>query len=247
MAKRASILGAHMSMAGGYFRAVEIANCCGCDCVQLFTKNNNQWRAKEITEDDVDRFQSSLKELMRRVEAGDADAELKLWNQFYEKLLRHVEARIRHGMVPVGLVDEESVTVSVLESVFKCAKKGRLQSVQSWSELSRLLYAMTNRKFVNHWRRATAQRRYPGQMPESLPPDGIQIPDDELPGYSLAFEEQLSRLMDLLPDELHRRIAVLKLAEYTLAEIGEKVDRAVPTVNRKWRTIRKIWADELEK
>ncbi len=54
------ILGAHMSMAGGYYKAVEIADRCGCDSVQIFTKNNNQWRAKEITEDDVQRFRSAL-------------------------------------------------------------------------------------------------------------------------------------------------------------------------------------------
>jgi len=58
-----AILGAHMSMSGGYYRAVEIAHAAGCDCVQLFTKNNNQWHAKPITPDDVDRFQSSLKKL----------------------------------------------------------------------------------------------------------------------------------------------------------------------------------------
>ncbi len=57
------ILGAHMSMAGGYYKAVEIARECGCDCVQLFTKNNNQWRAKEIVVEDVERFQGALKEL----------------------------------------------------------------------------------------------------------------------------------------------------------------------------------------
>ncbi len=58
-----AILGAHMSMAGGYYKAVETASRCGCDCVQLFTKNNNQWRAKEITDADVERFRSALKEL----------------------------------------------------------------------------------------------------------------------------------------------------------------------------------------
>jgi len=56
-----AILGAHMSIAGGYYRAVDTAAECGCDCVQLFTKNNNQWRAKPITQDDVDRFQAALK------------------------------------------------------------------------------------------------------------------------------------------------------------------------------------------
>lgn len=54
------ILGAHMSIAGGYYRAVELAASCGCDCVQLFTKNNNQWRAKPVSHDDAARFARAL-------------------------------------------------------------------------------------------------------------------------------------------------------------------------------------------
>ena len=57
------LLGAHMSIAGGYYKAVEIAQQCGCDCVQLFTKNNNQWRGKPITVDEARRFRDSLVEL----------------------------------------------------------------------------------------------------------------------------------------------------------------------------------------
>src|SRR5262245_52294094 len=58
-----AILGAHESIAGGYYKAVEIARYVGCDCVQIFTKNNNQWRAKELTDDDVALFHAKLKEL----------------------------------------------------------------------------------------------------------------------------------------------------------------------------------------
>ena len=58
-----AIIGAHMSMAGGYYKAVEAAARVGCDCVQLFTKNNNQWQGKELTDDDAERFKSLLKEL----------------------------------------------------------------------------------------------------------------------------------------------------------------------------------------
>ncbi len=54
------ILGAHQSIAGGYYRAVELAAECGCDCVQLFSKNNNQWRAKALTDDDTSKFQAAL-------------------------------------------------------------------------------------------------------------------------------------------------------------------------------------------
>jgi len=55
------ILGAHQSVAGGYYRAVELAAEIGCDCVQLFTKNNNQWRAKPLTDVDAAKFQAALK------------------------------------------------------------------------------------------------------------------------------------------------------------------------------------------
>jgi deoxyribonuclease-4 len=58
-----AILGAHKSIAGGYYKAVEAAAGGGCDCVQLFTKNNNQWRAKPLTDDDAARFQTALREL----------------------------------------------------------------------------------------------------------------------------------------------------------------------------------------
>jgi deoxyribonuclease-4 len=57
------ILGAHQSIAGGYYKSVEIAHRFKCDCVQLFTKNNNQWRAKELTDEDVALFQAKLAEL----------------------------------------------------------------------------------------------------------------------------------------------------------------------------------------
>lgn len=52
-----------MSIAGGYYKAVQIAHRCGCECVQVFTKNNNQWRAKVITEGDVLKFQTELTKL----------------------------------------------------------------------------------------------------------------------------------------------------------------------------------------
>src|SRR5262245_51202137 len=43
------LFGAHMSVAGGYHNAVLSAARHECGCVQLFTKNANQWRAKPLT------------------------------------------------------------------------------------------------------------------------------------------------------------------------------------------------------
>jgi deoxyribonuclease IV len=38
-----AILGAHMSIAGGYYKAAEAAANCGMNTVQLFTKNLPKW------------------------------------------------------------------------------------------------------------------------------------------------------------------------------------------------------------
>jgi len=55
------LIGAHQSIAGGYYKAIEAAAEFGMDVVQLFTKNNNQWKAKPISQSEVDEFRSALK------------------------------------------------------------------------------------------------------------------------------------------------------------------------------------------
>jgi deoxyribonuclease-4 len=54
------LLGAHMSIAGGYYKAVETAAALGMQTVQLFTKNNNQWKAKPLTDEDVRLFRDAI-------------------------------------------------------------------------------------------------------------------------------------------------------------------------------------------
>ncbi len=50
-----------MSIAGGYYKAVEAAAELGMEVVQLFTKNNNQWKAKPISQAEIDQFRAVLK------------------------------------------------------------------------------------------------------------------------------------------------------------------------------------------
>jgi deoxyribonuclease IV len=54
--------GAHMSVAGGHDRAVRAAHGIGFATVQLFTKNNNQWNAKPLTDAQVAAFRTALDE-----------------------------------------------------------------------------------------------------------------------------------------------------------------------------------------
>ncbi|HEY8503289.1 MAG TPA: deoxyribonuclease IV [Gemmataceae bacterium] len=54
--------GAHMSTAGGLHRALERAAGFGCEAVQLFTKNSNQWKGKPLTDPEVEQFRRVLAE-----------------------------------------------------------------------------------------------------------------------------------------------------------------------------------------
>jgi deoxyribonuclease-4 len=56
------LLGAHMSIAGGYHKAALAAAEHRMDVVQIFTKNNSQRRAKAITSDEADLFTAALRE-----------------------------------------------------------------------------------------------------------------------------------------------------------------------------------------
>src|SRR5689334_6077583 len=50
--------GAHMSVAGGLPRAVERAVAHGCDALQIFAKNANQWRGRVLPREEILEFRA---------------------------------------------------------------------------------------------------------------------------------------------------------------------------------------------
>lgn len=92
------LFGAHMSIAGGYYKALEAARAHGCEAVQIFTaspqmwpvpppqagraglrsgklltKNSNQWAAKDIADTDARLFRRALRQTaVRQTVAHDS-------------------------------------------------------------------------------------------------------------------------------------------------------------------------------
>ena len=56
------LVGAHMSTAGGFPKAVERAVSAGCRSLQVFTKNSNQWAGKALDRVDSAAFRKAAKE-----------------------------------------------------------------------------------------------------------------------------------------------------------------------------------------
>jgi deoxyribonuclease-4 len=55
-------IGAHMSIAGGIAKAVDRAVLHGCEALQIFTKNANQWRGKPLDPADVRAFRARIEQ-----------------------------------------------------------------------------------------------------------------------------------------------------------------------------------------
>jgi len=57
------VFGSHLSIAGGMVNALTAAKNQGMDCVQVFTKNQRQWKAKPLVDEDVEVWLSALREI----------------------------------------------------------------------------------------------------------------------------------------------------------------------------------------
>jgi len=52
--------GAHMSIAGGLYKAFAHGERAGCEALQIFSKNQQQWRAKPLAEAEIGKFKAEL-------------------------------------------------------------------------------------------------------------------------------------------------------------------------------------------
>jgi len=56
------LIGAHISIAGGMDRAPGRGEAIGCNAIQIFTKSQLQWRAKQLTRQQIEQFHRSVAE-----------------------------------------------------------------------------------------------------------------------------------------------------------------------------------------
>lgn len=119
-----------MSIAGGYYKAVEAAASFEMDCVQIFTKNNNQWKGKTLTDKDEDLFRGAMAEHGMRaacahasylINMGSPDDEL--WQKSVDAYVIEIERAEKLGLSGV-VIHPGSYTVSTPEEGLDRIVKG---------------------------------------------------------------------------------------------------------------------------
>ncbi len=99
-------LGAHISTAGGAYKAFERAKLAYCDSFLVFTKSNRQWAAKPFTDDDITSYKNAVIEYADlhpvAVHAAYlinvASPDPELWEKSYQALKDEVERAAALGI-----------------------------------------------------------------------------------------------------------------------------------------------------
>lgn len=180
--------------------------------------------------------------------AGRPGAESKLYRHYYAKMVRLAQRTI--GNSPRRWWDEEDVVSRAFVSFFRRSRQGEFQVVMDRNELWKLLATIAKRKTINQIRDQQTERRGGDQIPiaESDLADCDMSLDDvcqvhQSPSAILEDAELQIRALALLDPDL-AEIALCRLHGFTNVEIAARINRSVPTVERRLRMIRERWADE---
>jgi RNA polymerase sigma factor (sigma-70 family) len=195
------------------------------------------------TDDSVSQWIDGLK-------AGDEVAATKLWRRYYQRLVGLVRKKL--GGSPRRAADEEDVVLSAFKSFCQRAQEDRFPDLRDRDDLWHLIVCITERKAYDQLRDQTRKKRGSGLVAgESAFGDfqafsdgaginGVAGPEPT-PEFAAEMVEAVDRLFDQLDDDELRQIARHKLEGYTNEEIARKIGRALPTVERRLRLIRKSW------
>lgn len=181
----------------------------------------------------------------------ESAAQRELWDRYFRRIVALARAKL--GALPRGVADEEDVAISAMQSLFHGFQRDRFPDLCDRHNLWSLLAKITARKAINERQKQTAKKRGGGQPKLVVGHAGDESTplcdpsDDDLgPDFVVAMEEEMRRLMNLLPDETLRRVAGRKLEGYSSAEIANELGVVERTVERKLALIRATWAPAAE-
>jgi DNA-directed RNA polymerase specialized sigma24 family protein len=170
---------------------------------------------------------------------GDRTAADRLWDAYMRRLIGLARARL--GGSARRAADEEDVALSAFDSFYRRAEAGQFARLSDRDDLWQILLLITERKAIDLMRREGRKTRGEGRV-VSLDAANARIADPgPTPEFAASVADEFRRLLESLGDDSLRRVALAKMEGYTNCEIAERLGCIEQTVERKLRSIRRIW------
>ncbi len=200
-----------------------------------------------------DPFDESITFWIQRLKAGDSTAARPLWDHFFQQLVG--VARRRLGGTSRRVSDEEDVAATAFKSLCVGVADGRFERLDNRDDLWQVLVALASRKAVDQIRKQMTHKRGSGQVRgdsiffgnEAETPGNFDqfLSQTPTPELIATMDEECANLLARLPDDTHRRIAVLRLEGYGNEDIAEALALSPRTIERKLAAIRDCWSASL--
>lgn len=190
---------------------------------------------------------------IQQLQEGNETAAQRLWERYAQRLLGLARRRLAGGR---RAADEEDVVQNAFLSLCRGAAAGRFAALADRDGLWLLLQVIVRRKAADQQNYDRRQKRGGGrvrgnsvvQETHGLNAAGPPAASGKMnPAQEAEIAEIYRRLLDSLPDETLRRVAVLKIEGFTNEEIAARIGCARCTVVRKLDLIRSIWSKEIER
>lgn len=187
-------------------------------------------------------------------ETGDDAAAQKIFEDYAGRLLGYAHKKYVAAGGRGRISDEEDIVQNAMDTFFRRNQAGQFPNLNDRDGLWPLLLKLTERKAIRAARDENRAKRGGGRVRgESavVGPDGADKPLAEasiaqghLPDEEVESAEELMRLLDCLPDDTLRTVAVGALQGYSNEEIARHLGCSVSTVKQRRAYIRKIWESE---
>jgi RNA polymerase sigma factor (sigma-70 family) len=194
----------------------------------------------------------SVTQWITRIKSGGDGIAQKLWERYYGALVRLARAKLKRSRRVAD--DEEDVATSAFDSFFRAAANGRYPQLNDRTELWKLLITITKRKILDRVQSQTRIKRGGGnelREADLVAAEGEFTEFEEVvgseptPEFAAMVAEEYQRLLDTLPDQTHREIAILRMEGWKDDEIAAKLGCVRRTVGRKLQVIRNAWNAEV--
>jgi DNA-directed RNA polymerase specialized sigma24 family protein len=186
---------------------------------------------------------------LRRLEAGHNLAAQRLWDVFFERLVRLAQERMRTHDRRVA--DAEDVALSAFASFCRGVENRRFPELIDRKGLWRLLVSITIHKLL-HLQRDQNRLKRGGAFRQVETVEGDEraavdqlISREPTPEFAAQVAEQYELWMRALDSDELTQLAQWKLEGFTNDEIALKSGRTTRTIERKLNLIRKIMVHEL--
>lgn len=178
----------------------------------------------------------SISRLLGGLRDGDQEAVSQLWLRYFQPLVRLARGRLPSRNCAAR--DAEDVALDAFWAL--CERVSRFPELQNRAQLWKLLACITARqacdlaRLEGRRRRIVADESVLGE--EGFAPFVGREPPPE-------FGSAVADLLECLPSDELRRIALARMDGCTNEEVARLLGRSLSTVERKLQVIRVLWRD----